>query len=109
MTMQYVCDLCKKTFNKKMELTRHKKTPCVSIDNTQQNNNISHINFFKLCLNILRDNEGLTGENALRNMSYFLILKLIEPRFDDTIDIDNYAYDFSHIIDENGDKHRKKL
>ncbi len=39
------------------------------------------INVFKYCLNILRDNEGLTGEKALRNLSYLLILKLIEPHF----------------------------
>jgi hypothetical protein len=37
----------------------------------------------------LRDNEGLTGDKALRNMSYFLILKLIEPRLGKEIDIDN--------------------
>ena len=40
-------------------------------------NNLTNI--FKSCLNTLRDNEGLTGEKALRNMSYLLILKLIEP------------------------------
>ena len=39
------------------------------------------INVFKSCLNVLRDNEGLTGEKALRNLSYLLILKLLEPQF----------------------------
>ena len=38
------------------------------------NNKTTLINVFKNCLNILRDNEGLTGEKALRNMSYLLIL-----------------------------------
>ena len=38
-------------------------------------------NVFKQCLKTLRDNEGLTGEKALRNLSYLLILKLIEPHF----------------------------
>jgi hypothetical protein len=38
------------------------------------------INNFKSCLDILRDGEALTGEKALRNLSYLLILKLIEPR-----------------------------
>ncbi len=38
---------------------------------------------FDHCLDILRDNEGLTGEKALRNMSYILTLALIEPRLAD--------------------------
>ena len=67
------------------------------------------ISIFKHCLNILRDNEGLTGEKALRNMSYLLILKLLEPRFEDEIDIDNYGYDFSHIEDVNVENHKKRL
>ena len=52
---------------------------------------------FKSCLNILRDNEGLTGEKALRTISYVLVLKLLEPQFENEIDIDTYNYDFSHI------------
>lgn len=54
---------------------------------------------FTNCLNILRS-EGLTGEKALRNLSYILILKLIEPLIGNKIDIDNYEYDFSDIVDE---------
>jgi hypothetical protein len=38
------------------------------------------INSFKGCLDILRDSEALTGDKALRDLSYLLILKLIEPR-----------------------------
>ena len=60
-------------------------------------------------MNILRDNETLTGEKALRNMSYFLILKLLEPHFDGEINIDDYDYDFSHIEDEMIEKHKNKL
>ena len=67
------------------------------------------IGVFKNCLNILRDNEGLTGEKALRNLSYLLILKLLEPRFGGEIAIDDYKYDFSHIKDEMVERHRKKL
>jgi type I restriction-modification system DNA methylase subunit/restriction endonuclease S subunit len=67
------------------------------------------ISVFKYCLNILRDNEGLTGEKALRNMSYLLILKLIEPHFGGEINIDEYEYDFSHIEDEMVETHKKKL
>jgi type I restriction-modification system DNA methylase subunit/restriction endonuclease S subunit len=60
-------------------------------------------------LNILRDNEGLTGEKALRTLSYLLILKLLEPHFGGEIDIDNYNYDFSHIEDNMVDNHKNKL
>jgi len=67
------------------------------------------ITVFKNCLNILRDNEGLTGEKALRNMSYLLILKLLEPRLENEINIDNYNYDFSHIDDEIVEKYKNKL
>ena len=37
----------------------------------------------------------VTGDKALRSLSYLLILKLIEPRLNDTIDINNYNFDFS--------------
>ncbi len=47
---------------------------------------------FKNILNILRDNESLTGEKALRNMSLLLILKMIEPRIEKEIMIDNYYF-----------------
>jgi type I restriction enzyme M protein len=72
-------------------------------------NKTTLISVFKNCLNILRDNETLTGEKALRNMSYFLILKLLEPHFDGEINIDDYEYDFSHIEDEMIEKHKNKL
>jgi type I restriction-modification system DNA methylase subunit len=72
-------------------------------------NKSSLVNVFKGCLNILRDNEGLTGEKALRTLSYLLILKLLEPHFGSEIDIDNYEYDFSHIDDSMVVNHRSKL
>ena len=64
---------------------------------------------FKSCLNILRDSEGLTGEKALRNMSYLLILKLIEPHIGNEIDMDTYPFDFSYMVDEIVEDHRTKL
>tara|TARA_A100001015_G_scaffold321542_1_gene452852 strand:- start:412 stop:2868 length:2457 start_codon:yes stop_codon:yes gene_type:complete len=51
-------------------------------------------NLFKNCLNTLRDNEHLIGDKALRNLSYLLILKLLEPRFDHQINIDTFEYPF---------------
>jgi type I restriction enzyme M protein len=75
----------------------------------KMDNKTTLISVFKSCLNILRDNEGLTGEKALRNLSYLLILKLLEPHFGSEIDIDDYEYDFSHIEDEMIEKHKNKL
>ena len=120
MSKQYSCDLCKKSFNQKIDFTRHqsKKAPCISLSEMQQisqtkevktDNKGTLISAFKNCLNIMRDNEGLTGEKALRNLSYLLILKLIEPHFGREIDIDNYEYDFSHIEDEMVEQHKNKL
>ena len=120
MSKQYSCELCKKVFNQKIDFTRHqnKKAPCITLSEMQQiiqtkevkmDNKTTLISVFKNCLNILRDNEGLTGEKALRNLSYLLILKLLEPRFGDEINIDDYEYDFSHIEDEMIEKHKNKL
>jgi type I restriction-modification system DNA methylase subunit/restriction endonuclease S subunit len=117
---KYSCDLCKKVFNQKNDFTRHqnKKAPCITLTEMQQisqtkevkmDNKTTLISVFKNCLNILRDNEGLTGQKALRTLSYLLILKLIEPHFGGEINIDDYEYDFSHIEDEMIEKHKNKL
>jgi restriction endonuclease S subunit/type I restriction-modification system DNA methylase subunit len=116
----YTCEFCKKVFNQKIDFTRHqnKKASCISIDKMQEftqskevknDNKTTLISVFKSCLNILRDNEGLTGEKALRTLSYLLILKLLEPHFGDEINMDDYEYDFSHIEDEMIEKHKNKL
>ena len=117
MSKQYSCELCKKVFNQKIDFTRHqnKKAPCISLTEMQQisqtievkmDNKTTLISVFKNCLNILRDNEGLTGEKALRTLSYLLILKLLEPHFGGEINIDDYEYDFAsyfeeHVIEQN--------
>jgi type I restriction-modification system DNA methylase subunit/restriction endonuclease S subunit len=112
---QYTCELCKKVFQQKIDFTRHqsKKTACVSLGEIQQmvmkkeektdiRNELS--NMFRQCLNILRDNEGLTGEKALRNMSSLLILKLLEPHFQAGGAIDIAKYDFSAGLEEHFDE-----
>ena len=120
MSKQYSCDLCKKVFNQKIDFTRHqnKKAPCITLTEMQQisqtkevkmDNKTTLISVFKSSLNILRDNEGLTGEKALRTLSYLLILKLLEPHFGGEINIDDYEYDFSHIEDEMIENHKNKL
>ena len=80
-----------------------------NIQDELNKNNIKKLlkNTFDQCLDILRV-EGLTGDKALRNMSFLLILKLIEPRFGKEIDIDTYAYNF-HIDDEDIELHKTKL
>jgi type I restriction enzyme M protein len=112
MSKQYSCDLCKKVFNQKNDYTRHKnkKSPCITLTEMQQLNKTTEvkmdsktklISVFKSCLNILRDNEGLTGVKALRTLSYLLILKLLEPHFGGEIDIDNCdEYDFASYFEE---------
>jgi type I restriction enzyme S subunit len=79
------------------------------IKEIKMDNNRNLVSIFKSCLNILRDNEGLTGEKALRTMSYLLVFKLLEPHFEDEINIDDYEYDFSHIEDEMIEDHKNKL
>lgn len=121
---QYTCELCKKIFTQKNDFMRHKnrKQPCITLTELQQmaqskekekeletDTKSTLIRLFKSMLNILRDNEGLTGEKALRNMSYLIILKLIEPRFGNEIDIDGYNYDLSYIEDHLIEHHKKKL
>ena len=106
MSKQYSCDLCKKVFHKKIDFTRHQKKPCITL--TEMDNKAELISVFKNCLNILRDNEGLTGEKALRNLSYLLILKLLEPHFGGEINIDDYEYDFASYFEEDFIEPNKK-
>jgi len=116
----YICEFCKKKFTQKIDFTRHqnKKASCITLTEMQQisqikevkmDNKTTLISLFKSCLNILRDNEGLTGEKALRNLSFLLTLKLLEPHFGGEINIDDYEYDFSQIEDEMIEKHKNKL
>ena len=76
---------------------------------TKIDNKTILINIFKSCLNILRDNEGLTGEKALRNISYLLILKLLEQHFGNNITIDLSDYDFNGATDDNIEEYKKKI
>jgi type I restriction enzyme M protein len=117
---KYTCDLCHKDFNQKGDFTKHqkKKTPCISMSQinelSKQKETIADeksklIHIFKNCLDIMRDLEGLTGEKALRNMSYLLTLKLLEPRIGVEIDMDNYDYDFSEVEDDMIEQTKHKL
>jgi type I restriction-modification system DNA methylase subunit len=117
---KYVCELCKKNFKQKSDYDKHKnkKTPCITLDEIQKitqtkevkNDNKTNLTtIFKYCLDALRDNEHLTGDKALRTLAHLLDLRLLEPQFGKTIDIDEFNYDFSHIEDDMIDNHKKKL
>lgn len=99
---QYVCELCKKEFGQKIDYTRHKnkKSPCISIEQIQSRTQVQETNadvhrklktIFTYCLNVLRDNEHLTGDKALRTLAHLLDLRLLEPQFGTQIDIDTYT------------------
>jgi type I restriction-modification system DNA methylase subunit len=120
MSKQYTCELCKKNFNQKIDFIRHqnKKAPCITIDKMQEltqskevkiefKNKLSTI--FNYCLDVLRNNEHLTGDKALRTLAHLLDLRLLESQFGNQIDIDNYEYDFSSYEDGIVDKHKAKL
>ena len=104
MSKQYICEHCNKEFIQKVDYTRHinKKNACISLDKIKENKNIDNEQqelkkIFDKILNILRDAEGITGEKALRNLSYLLILKLIEPHIGKTINFNNYEYTNSNV------------
>jgi len=116
----YTCEFCKKEFNQKIDFTRHqnKKASCISIDKMQElsqskviktefKTNLSII--FNYCLDVLRNNEHLTGDKALRTLAHLLDLRLIEPQLGNQIDIDSYEYDFTSYQDEFIEKHKAKL
>ena len=120
MPKTYVCELCKKEFNQKIDYIRHKnkKAPCITLTEMQQINqtievktdfksNLSTI--FNYCLGVLRDKEHLTGDKALTELSHMLTLRLLESRFGKQIDIDNYEYDFSSYEDDIIEEHKAKL
>jgi type I restriction enzyme M protein len=50
----------------------------------------------------------LTGCKALKNLSYFITLKLLEKQFDENIDIDNFEYEFDENI-QNIEEFKKSL
>jgi len=105
-----ICELCNKEFKRISDLKKHKnrKTPCsnntsspISEDNNMSNKNTELSNIFKSCFDILRDSEHLVGDKALKNLSYFLALKLIEPQIvSGNIDIEGYD-GYSDNLDEN--------
>lgn len=111
----YHCGFCQKEFKQKNDYLRHlnRKTPCINMTTLtdiamrkQQNEiNMKTLKtFYSKCFNILRDNEHLTGYKALRNLSYLLILKLLEPKLNkiNFRDYDEYNFNIedNEVIEE---------
>ena len=116
----YACEFCKKEFTQKIDYTRHtrKKNACISMDKVQSLTQSGVINashksnlttLFTHCLDILRNNEHLTGDKALRTLAHLLDLRLLEPQFGSQIDIDTFDYDFSAYDDSIVEQHKSKL
>jgi type I restriction enzyme M protein len=64
---------------------------------------------FSACLNILRDGEMLTGDKALRNLAYLLNLRLLEPQFGTTINLDLCAYVPNTYCDDVADNEHARI
>ena len=97
--MKYMCEHCGREFKQRNDLKRHinKKNGCISVEQMQQKSgktNELH-SVFKSCLDILRnDAEHLIGDEALYELSHFLILKLSEKHIVDK-SIDLYKFNTS--------------
>ena len=101
--VEYICPKCGKNFSQKNDLTRHlkKKMSCINPENLiKEKSEVDEIKFiFDKCLDILRDNEHIMNDKALRNLSYLFVLKLIEPKLN-TIKFENYDYPFDGFDDD---------
>ena len=100
--MNYNCKHCGHQFKQKIDLQRHltKKNGCIPINQIIEkkekqsimNGKIQELHsLFKTCLDILRnDAEHLIGDEALNELSHFLILKQAEKHIENgSIDIYN--------------------
>lgn len=57
-------------------------------------------NLFKFCLDLLRNNESITGQKALRILGYFLNLKLLENKIGDENEINFDDINFEDLTIE---------
>lgn len=100
--MNYNCEHCGHQFKQKIDLQRHltKKNGCIPVNQIMEkkeeqtiiNGKIQELHsLFKTCLDILRnDAEHLIGDEALNELSHFLILKQAEKHIENgSIDIYN--------------------
>ena len=103
------CELCEKVFKQKGDLTKHKNraSPCISLNKLKDlasgKSKLNITTALNKCLNILRDDGNVIGEDALHIISYFLIIALMEPRLEELDMYNETYYDFS-ICNINKDK-----
>ena len=117
MTKAYTCETCNTVFEKKTELSKHVKKSACSTATTKtttiavkDEHKVNLAVVFKYCLDVLRNNEHLTGDKALRTLAHLLDLRLIESQFGISIDIDTHQYDFSdYDADVNVEEQKTKL
>ena len=82
--VEYKCDKCSLIFKQKNDYERHKKNPCViqeqeKIIKTEHDDLNKLETLFNKLRDILRNNENITGKDALDVFSDFLILRLLKP------------------------------
>ena len=106
MSITYKCNLCDKTFKQKGNFTKHQKrtSACVSLNKLKilsiPNSKLNIVTSLNKCLNILRDNANVLGEDALHIISYFLILALMEPKLgSDHMDMYNESFYNFEVFD----------
>lgn len=90
------CDLCNQTFKQKKYLLQHQNRgipcvpPAIQIKSVENNSKTKLGDTLRECLFMLRDDEGLFFDTALKNLSYLLVLKLIEPHIGNEMCIEDY-------------------
>lgn len=125
MSKQYICNICNTMFNKKNALKEHQNNCTSCLSNTIENDNKMHSTctnisdgvdsktklstLFGYCLDVLRNNEHLTGDKALRTLAHLLDLRLLEQQFNTQININEWNYDFSSYEDDVVEAHKCKL
>lgn len=98
--MVFICQQCNKLYKQQNAYNKHVEKCCKEYkpkeslqSNMSENKFIELKNIFKNILNLFRDTEAITGEKALRNMSYFMTLKLMEPHIGVTIKYNSEDYE----------------
>jgi len=122
MVTEYSCDKCNKIFKQKGDYIKHinKKYPCVSLDelkNTGLKNEDVQLSRLEQLFNrmreILRDNESITGKDALDVISDFLLLRLLKPLLVKNEDNPNAPYidmmEMNYMTDNDAQTYKKYI
>src|SRR3989344_1642973 len=100
----YTCELCGKEFKQKNDWLRHckKKNACIKPEQVKELKDVIVSNgndiyaFFKSCLDVFY-RDGIVGQDALKNLTYFLFLKTAKRHYKTHIDIYNKkCYNFGN-------------